>query len=150
MMNAAKKKKVSMKKAPVRKPAAKKTAPKIKYRSNNSFTKYPRPSLVSTLAARPGDGERLSPRLQAVVDKSEISDVLTAFARGIDRVDENLLRSVLHPDATLDLGPGIFQGTGNDYVHWVLGVLNGVRSSHHMLTNLNIDMEGDTALVECY
>jgi len=146
-MSAAKKKKLSLKKP---KPAAKKAAPKIKYRSNISILKLPRPSLVSQLAMRPGDNERLSPRLQAVVDKSEIGDVLTAFARGLDRIDENLLRSVLHPDATLDLGPGIFQGTGNDYVNWVLGVLQGIKTSHHMIGNIRVELEGDVALVESY
>src|ERR1700722_6291286 len=64
---------------------------------------HQRPNLVSQLSF--GGGEKLSPRLQAVVDKSEIQNVLAVLARGIDRVDENLLRSVLQPDATLDLGP---------------------------------------------
>lgn len=149
-MAAVKKKKVLAKKAPVRKPAAKKAAAKPKYRSNIAILKLPRPSLVSQLAMRPSDGQRLSPRLQMVVDKSEITDVLTAFARGIDRVDENLLRSVLHPDATVDLGPGIFQGTGNDYVNWVLGVLQGIKSSHNLIGNVRTDLEGDVALVESY
>ena len=87
--------------------------------------------------------QKLSPRLQAVVDKSEIEGVLAVFARGLDRVDENLLRSVLQPDATLDFGPGIFQGTGSDYVHWVIGVLHGVKSSHHLIGNLTVELEGD-------
>ncbi|HEU0118506.1 MAG TPA: nuclear transport factor 2 family protein [Alphaproteobacteria bacterium] len=143
-MAAVKKKKVSVsKKMPV-----KKATPKVKYRSN--ILKLPRPSLVSQLSMRPADGERLAPRLQAVVDKSEIADVLTSFARGIDRIDENLLRSVMHPDATLDLGPGIFQGTGNDYVNWILGVLQGIKSSHHMIANVRVELEGDAALVESY
>src|SRR5271168_5060476 len=121
-MAAAAKKKMPVKKSPAKTSAAKKiTIQTKKYkRSNVSILKLPRPSLVSQLAARPGDVQKLSPRLQAVVDKSEIEGVLAAFARGLDRVDENLLRSVLQPDATLDLGPGIFQGTGSDYVHWVI------------------------------
>ena len=112
-----------------------------------SLLKFPRPSLVAQLA---GSGERLNPRLQAAIDKSEIAEVLASFARGIDRIDENLLRSVLHPDATLDLGPGVFQGTGGDYVHWVLGVVQGIRSSHHLIANIRVELEGDTALVESY
>jgi len=92
----------------------------------------------------------LQPRLQAMVDKSEISHVLATFARGLDRADENLLRSVLHPNATLDFGPGVFQGGGNDYVNWVLGVLHGVKSSHHAIAQSRIDLSGDTALSESY
>ncbi|MDX2028290.1 MAG: nuclear transport factor 2 family protein [Alphaproteobacteria bacterium] len=145
MAAVAKKKKVSLKKPPAKKTTV------IKSRSSNiSILKLPRPSLVSQLAARPGDSQKLPPRLQAALDKSELESLLATFARGLDRTDENLLRSVLHPDATLDLGPGIFQGTGGDYVHWVLGVLQGVRSSHHLIGNICAELEGDTALVESY
>jgi hypothetical protein len=147
-MSAVKKKKPVMKKAPALKVVKKTAAPKFK--SNISLLKLPRPSLVSQLTMRPADSQKLSPRLQAMLDKSEITDMLTAFARGVDRIDENLLRSVLQPDATLDLGPGIFQGTGNDYVNWVLGVLQGVKSSHHMIGNVRVELEGDVALVESY
>ncbi|MDR3424935.1 MAG: nuclear transport factor 2 family protein [Alphaproteobacteria bacterium] len=159
-MTAAKKKNSAKKTVASKKPAAKKSAPpqpkkilakkispKAKSKSSLSLLKFPRPSLVSQLS---GGGERLSPRLQAVIDKSDITDVLTKFARGIDRIDENLLRSVLHHDATLDLGPGVFQGTSGDYVRWVLGVLQGIRSSHHLIGNVRVELEGDAALVESY
>ena len=126
---------------------AKKTAVK-KRRSNVTYLKLPRPSLVSQLSIN--SGERLPPRLQTVVDKNDIAQVLAHFARGIDRIDENILRSVLHPDATLDLGPGIFQGTGGDYVNWVLGVLHGIKSSHHMIGQTRVELSGDAALVESY
>src|SRR5579859_3348552 len=115
-MTATKKKPVSAKKPTVQMSTAKKTTAK----KINNILKLPRPSLVSQLT---GHGERLSPQLQALVDKNEINEVVNSFARAIDRTDENLLRSVLHADATLDFGPGVFQGVGNDYVHWVLGVM---------------------------
>jgi len=140
------------KSAPQKKPVAKKAAPakalvKAKTKPSLSILKFPRPSLVAQLS---GGGEKLNPRLQSTIDKGEIGEALASFARGIDRIDENLLRSVLHPDATLDLGPGVFQGTGGDYVHWVLGVLQGIRSSHHMITNIRVELDGDAALVESY
>lgn len=126
---------------PAAKPAAKKS-------SNVTLLKLPRPSLVSQLSSSAGD--KLSPRLQTVVDRSEICNVLTIFARGIDRMDETLLRSVFHPDATLDLGPGVFQGTGNDYVHWVMGILQGLKSTHHTIGQSHFELSGDVALVETY
>ncbi len=144
------KKKTTAKKMSAKKPVKKVTIRTSKKRNNISLLKFPRPSLVAQLSLRPADGQKLSPRLQGAIDRSEIETILTTFARGLDRTDENLLRSVLHPDATLDFGPGIFQGIGNDYVHWVLGVLNGVRSSHHMISNVSVELEGDTALTECY
>ena len=136
----------AVKKKIAKKSAAKKSA--SRRRSNVTYLKFARPSLVSQLSIN--SGERLPARLQSVVDRSEVAQVLAAFARGIDRVDENLLRSVLHPDSTLDLGPGIFQGTGGDYVNWVLGVLGGIKSSHHMIGQMRADVSGDTALVESY
>src|ERR1700733_14995140 len=115
--------------------AAKKSV-KSKIRASN-ILKWRPPSLVSQLADT-GNAPRLSPRLQAVVDKSEIGDVIAALARGLDRMDENLLRSVMHTDATFDLGPGIFQGIGNDYVQWVLSVLANVKSSHHLIGHVQV------------
>lgn len=137
----------------VAKPVAKKPAIKKapSTRSNVSILKQlPRPSLVSQLAPSSANSQRLPLRLQNAIDKSEITDIITDFARGIDRIDENILRSVCHPDATVDLGPGIFQGTANDYVHWLLGVLQQVRSSHHLIGNIRVQIEDDVALVESY
>lgn len=108
-----------------------------------------RPSMVEQLAGS-ANAPQLPLRLQAVVDKSEIADLLYTIARGIDRIDETLLRSAFHPDATVDLGPGVFQGTSGDYVHWVIGVLNQVRESHHMIANVHAQLEGPVALVESY
>src|ERR1700722_15450211 len=115
LMALAKRKPKVEKKMANKKTATRKAGPSRRRSNHVTLLKMHRPNLVSQLSF--GAGEKLSPRLQAVVDKNEIAHVLAVFARGIDRVDENLLRSVLNPDATLDLGPGIFQGTGGDYVN---------------------------------
>ena len=144
-MAAGKKKVISSKK-----PTSKKATPaksKTKAAPASALLKFPRPYVASQSSS---SSERLNPRLQAVIDKSEIADVLSSFVRGIDRMDENLLRSVMHHDATIDLGPGVFQGSSGDYVHWVLSVLNGIRSSHHLIGTVRVELEGDTALVESY
>lgn len=114
-----------------------------------TLPKIPRPSVLSQFS-NGASAPQLPAALQSVVDKSEITDVLYRLARGLDRIDETLLRSVFHHEATLDLGPGIFQGTSNDYIHWAIGVMGQVRSSHHMITNVLPTMEGDVALVEAY
>ena len=89
-------------------------------------------------------------RLQSMVDKSEISDLLYNLARGLDRIDETLLRSVFHSDATLDMGPGLFQGGCHDYVHWVADVMGQVQESHHLIGNVRVTLEHDVAYVESY
>lgn len=89
-------------------------------------------------------------RVQSVVDKSEIADILYALGRGLDRLDEALLRSVFHPDATVDLGPGVFQGTSAEYIAWILAVLGQTRETHHMIGNVYATLEHDVAFVESY
>lgn len=129
-------------------PAKKKALPPAKKPVAKSAPPKPvkAPARPATLTAAP----TLPPRLQAVIDKSEIADILYNVARGIDRIDETLLRSAFHPEATVDMGPGVFQGTSGDYVQWMVGVLAQIRESHHMITNVRVALEGDTALVECY
>ncbi|MBT5754390.1 MAG: SnoaL-like domain-containing protein [Acidimicrobiaceae bacterium] len=43
-------------------------------------------------------------RLRALIDKDEIRDVLMRYGRGVDRLDEELLRSCYHPDSHDDHG----------------------------------------------
>lgn len=151
-MATAKRKPLKTEKKSAGKTTAKKDSASLprKTRSVSILKQFPRPSLVSQLTSSGSKTESLPPRIQAVIDKNEISEILYRYGRGIDRIDETLLRSVFHPDATLDLGPGVFQGTANDYVHWLLGVLHQVRSSHHMISNIRPQLEGDVALVESY
>jgi hypothetical protein len=92
----------------------------------------------------------LSARFQAAVDKREIADRIYDFCRGLDRMDENLLRSTCHMDATVDLGPGIFQGLFSDYLSWAFDVLSQTRVSQHLVGNTRIEIEGDTAYAESY
>ncbi|MDD2324894.1 MAG: nuclear transport factor 2 family protein [Alphaproteobacteria bacterium] len=127
-------------------PAPKAPAPQVK-----KTVSKPQPKQTTTLqSSLAPTAPVIPPAMQAVMDKSEIAEVIYRFARSLDRIDETLLRSIFHHEATLDLGPGVFQGTANDYIHWVIGVMNGVRSSHHMIGNILTTLEGDVALVESY
>lgn len=90
------------------------------------------------------------PRIQALLDKQEILDLSYSYARAIDRSEENLLRAVFHPDATVDFGPGIFQGTVGDFIGWALDVRHGMKATHHMVANVRVDLRGDSAFCESY
>jgi hypothetical protein len=147
-MAAAAKKKPAPQKSPARAKTSLKKA--IPAKSVSTMKRMAGPSLMAQLAGSTSATQKLPLRLQTVVDKHEIAELLYRFARAIDRIDETLLRSVCHPDATLDFGPGVFQGAVNDYIHWILGVLNQVRSSHHMIANVQVQLDGDVALVESY
>ena len=50
-----------------------------------------------------GAGER-DLAVQLLLDKQEIYEVILRYCRGIDRLDEELLLSVFHPDAYADFG----------------------------------------------
>lgn len=134
---------------PAPKAAAKTTAPAPKTKSA-PLPRMPRPSALTHIPVNHGTSNGLPASVQAMIDKTEITEAVYRLARGLDRIDETVLRSAFHHEATLDFGPGVFQGTSNDYIHWVVGVLNQVRSSHHMIGNVLVTLEGDTALVESY
>lgn len=103
------------------------------------------PTTVTSSANSP-----FPPRIQALVDKQEIVDLMYSYARGIDRSEENLLRSVFHPDASVDFGPGIFQGSVSEYIQWALDVRGHMKATHHMIANVRVDLRGDVALCESY
>ncbi|HBM91413.1 MAG TPA: hypothetical protein DD400_06040 [Rhodospirillaceae bacterium] len=136
-----------MTKAKAPKATAKKVAKTVAKKTTK--TRLPQAPTLSQISGK-SEGPALPVRLQAVVDKSEIAELLYNIGRGLDRIDETLLRAAFHSDATLDMGPGVFQGTGSDYVHWVIGVLNQTRESHHMISNVNATLERNAALVESY
>lgn len=137
-------------KAPlVVKPAPPAAKPALPRASLPKIVTLPRPSLAAQFSGATS-GAKLPPRLQAVIDQREIEQLLFTHCRAIDRGEENALRSVYHPDATLDMGPGIFQGTVTDYINWVMTVLQQVKSSHTMVSNIRLDIRGDEALCESY
>jgi len=102
------------------------------------------------MAVTTSTSSEFPPRVQALLDKDEITNLVYAYARGIDRAEENLVRSVFHPDASVDFGPGIFQGSVTDFISWVMDVRGGMKATHHMVANIRIDLRGDTAFAESY
>ena len=43
-------------------------------------------------------------KLERVISKSEIYDLVCKYMRGLDRLDKNIFRSVFHDDAYCDYG----------------------------------------------
>jgi hypothetical protein len=98
-------------------------------------------------------------KLQALLDKQEIAEIMITYCRAIDHRDEELLRSIFHPDARHHHG---FEGPSSDparpttdddpgdFVRYALGVLATHTHTHHQLGNIKVDLEGDTAYTEAY
>lgn len=84
------------------------------------------------------------PELQRLLDEAEITRVLQRYCRGIDRLDEELIRSVYHDDATDD--HGAFKGRASDFAPWVIKALvENYDATQHVLGQKAIDVQGDVA-----
>ena len=88
-------------------------------------------------------------RLEAMLAKDEIRDVMMMYARGIDRADGPLLKSCYHPDAVEEHG-STYSGPAHAYVDGAIGRLMKMCMLAHYVCNISIELQGDTAYVESY
>jgi len=87
-------------------------------------------------------------RLRALLDRTEILDCLTRYARGRDRLDRELARSAYHDDAVDDhVG---FVGNVDGFLDWAFEYHGGQSRHQHYVTNHSIEIDGDTAHAETY
>lgn len=86
--------------------------------------------------------------LTNLIDRETIRDCLARVARGEDRRDAALLSSAYWPDATDD--HGIFLGTFNEYLAWVVPGAPAVVLTLHTLGQSLIDLRGTSAMVETH
>ena len=86
--------------------------------------------------------------VEELLAKQEISELSGLYMRGLDRLDAGLLRSVFHDDATTDYG--FFQGGPDAFVEMACNALATHEANHHMIGQVNIELEGDVAFGEVY
>jgi hypothetical protein len=87
--------------------------------------------------------------LERLRDEAAIQRVLVRYCRGIDRCDEELIRSVYWPDATDD--HGAYRGSGPGFAPWVVEALRtGTLATQHVLGQVAIERAGASAWVESY
>ncbi len=77
-----------------------------------------------------------------------IRDRLARIARGEDRRDGELIRACFWPDATVDFG--IFSGSFDDYLTWVVPGSAAVILTQHVLGQTLIELDGAIALTETH
>ena len=78
------------------------------------------------------DTERLA-RLERLADRLDITDCLTRFSRGMDRLDRDIFLSAFHPDAIIAAGP--FVGSAPDCFDWAATMHEaGQVATHHTRT----------------
>jgi hypothetical protein len=89
------------------------------------------------------------PAVQALLDKLDIHETIMRYCRAIDRCDEELLRSVYHPDAWDN--HGAFNGRAADFIPWVMDLLRRrYTSTTHAICNELIEVVDDAAWSEAY
>ncbi len=92
-------------------------------------------------------------RLQLLLDKQDIYELMCRYARGVDRFDKELVRSCFWPDATavfpLSLD-AVFEGTYTDYLDIDEKTWEPFTAQQHHLCNQLCEIDGDQALAETY
>lgn len=83
-----------------------------------------------------------------LADREAIRETLYRYARGIDRIDADMIRSAYWPDAVdthLE-----FKGDTEAYIAWVFPQLKAMDQTMHMISNVLISLNGNAADVESY
>ena len=87
--------------------------------------------------------------IDAILSRQQIADLTMACCRGIDRADEDLLKSVFHEDSVVV--SGVFNGSGPAYAEEICRILRAVfDQTFHSIANQWIEVTGDTAIGETY
>ena len=88
------------------------------------------------------------PRLQRLLDESELRALSATYMRGLDRLDAELVRSVFADDATTHYGA--FRGGAAEMPEMAMKALSAYRATQHQLGQINLTIEGDHATGEVY
>ncbi len=83
-----------------------------------------------------------------LLDREAIRDCLYRYCRGVDRVDEALLRGVYWPDATDHHGG--YSGSADGFITFALKALRATEPGTHQMHNILIEFRPGGALVETY
>jgi hypothetical protein len=92
-------------------------------------------------------------RLQVLLDKQEIYEVLCRYCRGIDRMDKDLVLSTFWPgaiDVHVGFNKSLYTGTIEEFLDGEWESWSVFTTSQHHLCNHYCEVEGDRALAETY
>lgn len=90
----------------------------------------------------------LEAKLRELIDRQEIWAVLLRYARGLDRMDRELLRSCYWDDA-IDDHHG-YVGSPDFFIDTTFGNTSSIQIEHHGLSNHFCELDGDDAYGETH
>jgi ketosteroid isomerase-like protein len=83
-----------------------------------------------------------------IADELEIAALLYRYARAVDTKDWELYRSVFTEDAVIDYSSaGAVVGSRDEVVDWFAANFGFIPWSMHYITNIEAEVDGDTAIV---
>jgi hypothetical protein len=88
-------------------------------------------------------------RVQALLDKQDITDLIHAYCNAADRHDHDKMRTLYHEDATDDHG-AFFKGLAMAFIDQLPAIQEPMLILHHNITTVNIALDGDYAEGEVY
>ena len=87
--------------------------------------------------------------LQTLTDRIAIEDLLTRYATAVDRRDWDGYRSVFTADAVIDYtSAGGIAGNLEEVVEFLSTTLEMFEMTQHLVSNLDIGIDGDSATVK--
>ena len=86
--------------------------------------------------------------LEELADREAIRECLYRYARGVDRLDADMIRSAYWPDA-IDTHLE-FKGTVDQFIDWAFPIMQTMDQTMHMIGNVLITIRGAEADVESY
>ena len=88
-------------------------------------------------------------KIQEIIDKESIRDLVHMYSRAADRHDHDLMRELYHEDAYDDHG-SFFKGKAMEFIDMLPEIQKSMGILHHNVTTHNINMMGDKAEGETY
>ena len=88
-------------------------------------------------------------RLQQLLDKQDITELIHAYCNAADRHDHEKLRALYHEDATENHG-SFFSGAAMAFIDQMPAIQAPMKILHHNITTVNIAVDGDYAEGEVY
>ncbi|MES2283167.1 MAG: nuclear transport factor 2 family protein [Pseudomonadota bacterium] len=104
---------------------------------------------AGTIAAALGNPvhAQSAPEIQQFLSKQAITELLYKYPRALDRLDRNLLMSIGHPEAKVEFGKTVFPNW-TAYTDWMMKAHADMLGNNHRITNILIEIKGDTAVSE--
>jgi hypothetical protein len=82
------------------------------------------------------------------MDELQIAALLYRYARAVDTKDTELYRSVFTDDAYIDYSSaGVIAGSRDEVADWLRQAFTAIPMSMHYITNIESEIDGDTAKV---